>query len=264
MRFAKVNNVTIHYGVAGNPSKHTIVFANALGTDFRIWQDVALDLVNDYRVVLYDKRGHGLSDVPEGPYTMDDHIDDLVALLEYLGIDRVILCGVSVGGMIVQGFAARMAERVQALVLCDTAQKIGTVEMWNERMQAISDSGLDGIADSVMERWFSAHFREHQIAQLRGYRNMFSQTSASGYLATCASIRDADLSETSAQLKLPSLCICGEEDGATPPEVVESLALLIQGSWYERIASAGHLPSVEQPDNLARHIRKFLAAHDVA
>lgn len=263
MRFATVNDVTIHYGVAGNPSKSTIVFANSLGTDFRIWQDVALDLVTDYRVVLYDKRGHGLSDVPGGPYTMEDHVSDLIALLDYLGIDQVIVCGVSVGGMIAQGLAAKAPERIQALVLCDTAHKIGTAQMWNDRMEAVRDGGLTAIADSVMDRWFSTQFLEHQLAQLHGYRNMFTQTSVEGYLATCAAIRDADLSDTTARIKFPTLCVCGEEDGATPPEVVESLALLVEGSWYERITDAGHLPSVEQPQNLARHIRKFLAAHDV-
>ncbi len=263
MRFATVNDVTIHYGVAGNPSKNTIVFANSLGTDFRIWQDVALDLVTDYRVVLYDKRGHGLSDVPVGPYTMDDQVSDLIALLDYLGIEQVIVCGVSVGGMLAQGLAARAPDRIQALVLCDTAHKIGTAQMWNDRIEAVLEGGLAAIADSVMDRWFSNQFLEHQLAQLHGYRNMFTRTSVEGYLATCAAIRDTDLSETTARIRFPTLCVCGEEDGATPPELVESLALLVQGSWYERIADAGHLPSVEQPQNLARHIRKFLAAHDV-
>lgn len=263
MRFATLNDVTIHYGVAGNPSKSTIVFANSLGTDFRIWQDVALDLVTDYRVVLYDKRGHGLSDVPQGPYSMDEQVADLIALLDFLGIEQVIVCGVSVGGMIAQGLAAEAPERVQALVLCDTAHRIGTVEMWNERMDAVREGGLNAIADSVMDRWFSSDFLESQIAQLNGYRNMFTRTSVEGYLATCAAIRDTDLSATTAKIKFPTLCVCGEEDGATPPELVESLAMLVEGSWYERITSAGHLPSVEQPQQLARHIRKFLAAHEV-
>jgi len=263
MHFADINNNTIHFGQVGNPAAHTLVFVNSLGTDFRIWRDVAADLLADYQIILYDKRGHGLSGAPEGPYTIDDHIEDFIGLADHLELERMVICGVSVGGMIAQGAAARIPERIQGLVLCDTAHVIGPKDMWDTRMAAIKEEGLDAIGDSVMERWFSPEFHQFNVQQLAGYRNMFSRTPLAGYLGTCSAIRDADFTETSANISLPTLCVCGEHDGATPPDLVQSLAALIPGADFEMITSAGHLPSVEQPEVLTKLIRNFLVANNI-
>jgi len=263
MRFAKINSNVMHFGQAGNLAGHTILFANSLGTDFRIWQEVAADLASDYQVVLYDKRGHGLSDTPQAPYTIEEHIDDLIGLADHLELERMVICGVSVGGMIAQGVAAKVPERVQALVLCDTAHVIGPKDMWDTRMAAIEKGGLESIADMVMERWFSPEFHQFNAKQMAGYRNMFSRTPLAGYLGTCTAIRNADFTESSAKLSLPTLCVCGESDGATPPALVQSLAELIPGAQYQLIESAGHLPSVEQPVVLTKLIRKFLTEHKI-
>ena len=263
MHFAEINANTMHYAKVGSPAAHTVVFINSLGTDFRIWRDVAADLLGDYQIILYDKRGHGLSGAPEGPYSIDDHIDDLVGLADHLELERMVLCGVSVGGMIAQGAAARMPERIQALVLCDTAHVIGPKEMWDTIIATIQQGGLDAIGDSVMERWFSPEFHQFNPQQLAGYRNMFSRTPLAGYLGTSWAIRDADFTESSKQITLPALCVCGEDDGATPPDLVRSLAELIPGAEFELIASAGHLPSVEQPEVLTKLIRRFLRQHNI-
>ncbi len=258
MRFAKLNSITLHYGHAGDPARPTIVFSNSLGTDFRIWQAVAAELVKDFHIVLYDKRGHGLSDTPKGPYSIDDHVSDLIALIDHLKIDRVIVCGVSVGGMIAQGMAARAPQRIRGLVLCDTAHKIGSPEMWQQRMDQISQQGLVGIADDVMQRWFSSDFIDHQKPQLNGYYNMFTRSPVEGYLGTCAAIRDADLTLSTERIQLPTLCVCGDHDLATTPDLVRELAGLISGARFELVAGAGHLPSVEQPETLVKLIGKFL------
>jgi len=237
----------------------TLIFVNSLGTDLRIWLDIARVFSQTMRVVRYDKRGHGMSDAPDAPYSLDDHVDDLDALLEHLNIDNAIIVGVSVGGMIAQGVALKSPARVKGLVLCDTAAKIGTEEAWDERIDEIRANGLSAIADGIMERWFSSGFRASLPAELRLWRNLLTRTPVEGYVGTCAALRDADMRETVGTLDLPVLCVCGDEDGATPPEVVRELATMIPGATYQEISRSGHLPCVEQPAILANAIAAFIS-----
>ncbi|MET0941457.1 MAG: alpha/beta fold hydrolase, partial [Mesorhizobium sp.] len=137
MAFARVNGIVLHHEVRGPSQRPVLVFANALGTDFRIWNAVASQLEGRYRLVLYDKRGHGLSEATPAPYGMVDHVHDLAALLDHYGIERTAVVGASVGGLIAQGLAALRPDLVDALVLCDTAHKIGTDELWNARIDAV-------------------------------------------------------------------------------------------------------------------------------
>lgn len=258
MQFAEVNGIVLHYQQIGGPEgKPTLVFANSLGTDFRIWRDVIVQLAGEYPILTYDKRGHGLSDIGVTPYSIEDHVWDLSALLDHADVDRAIICGLSVGGMIAQGLHAARPELVEALVLCDTAHKIGTEEMWNERIDAVESLGLDAIADPVMERWFTAGYREEAGAEYIGYRNMFMRQPADGYVATCAALRDGDMTEMAREIDVPTVCVVGEEDMATPVSLVSELSALIDGARFETIADAGHLPCIEQPDVLADLIRLF-------
>lgn len=260
MQFARLNGAVLHYQeIAGPEGAPVIVFVNSLGTDFRIWRDVIVRLVGEYAVLTYDKRGHGLSDIGEAPYDMALHVDDLAALLDHLGQKRVIVCGVSVGGMIAQGLAASRPDLVSALVLCDTAHKIGTPEMWDERVAAIrADGSLASIVDMVMERWFTPGFREPGNAAYDGYRNMFLRQPLDGYVGTCQAIGAADFTRSSAALDLPVICVVGDQDGSTPPDLVLSLARLIADAHYEVIAGAGHLPCIEQPEVLSDIIKTFI------
>ena len=153
MQFARVNDITIHHQVIGGPAeKPVLVFVNSLGTDFRIWRDVIVGLAGDAPLLTYDKRGHGLSDVGQVPYSIDDHVSDLIGLLETLSVRKAVICGLSVGGMIALGLAARRPDLVSGLILCDTAHKIGTAESWNARIKAVEENGLGSIVDAVMER----------------------------------------------------------------------------------------------------------------
>ena len=166
--------------------------------------------------------------------------------------------------MIAQGLAAVRPERVNALVLCDTAHVIGPEGLWDQRIAAVEREGLEGIADGIMERWFSPGFRERERAAMTGYRNMLCRTPAAGYCATCLAIRDADYTVSSSMLRLPVLCVCGQDDGATPPGLVRRLAALIPDAHFELIPQCGHLPSVEQPSMLQSKMRKFMEANGIA
>ena len=259
MAFARVNGVVIHYDLRGPAEKPAVVFSNSLGTDFRIWDAVAERLERDFRLVFYDKRGHGLSEATPQPYAMTDHVGDLAGLLDYLDIPKVAVVGLSVGGMIAQGLAAMRPDLVSALVLCDTAHKIGDEAFWNDRIDKTNGPGIVAMADAIMQRWFTPAYRSPDNPDFVGYVAMLTRTNTDGYAGTCAALRDADLTESTRALKVPTLCIVGDQDGSTPPDLVRSTADLIDGARFEIVEGAGHLPCIEQPEKTARLIGDFLS-----
>lgn len=260
MQFARIGEVTLHYQMIGDPTvKPLIVFANSLGTDFRIWRDVVVRLAGDFAILNYDKRGHGLSDVGPTPYTIEDHAGDLAGLLDLIGVRAALICGVSVGAMIAQALYAARPELVRGLILCDTAHKVGTAELWNGRIAAVNDRGIAAIADSILERWFTPAFRDPGNAEYVGYHNMLVRQPVAGYAATCAALRDADFSNVAPAITVPTLCVVGDQDGSTPPSLVAEFAKMIPGSRFEVIRNCGHLPSIEQPAVLAEMIQAFAA-----
>ena len=231
------------------------MFVNSLGTDLRIWDEVADDLAADFPVSPLRQAGpRAVATSATAPYSIADHADDLDALIDHVGATEVILCGLSIGGLIAQQLAARRPERVRALVLCDTAHKIGTAEFWNQRIAAVERDGIESIADGILERWFTPAFRPSEPALFAGCRNMLIRQPVAGYAGSCAAVRDADHTELVATIAAPTLVLVGEQDGSTPPDLVRSTAELIPGARFEIIADAGHIPCVEQPAVLvARH-----------
>lgn len=259
MAFATINGITLHYELIGDPdAKNLVVFSNSLGTDFRIWLPLFDELGDDVSVLLYDSRGHGLSGLGDKPFTMDDLVDDLIALVGYLDIGKAVFCGLSVGGMVVQGLWKKRPDFVRKIILCDTAAKIGTSEIWNGRIDAIRKGGLASIGASVMERWFTKDFHEERAEDLSGYRLMLERQSAEGYIGTCEAIRDTDYSAIPPTIAVPTLCVVGDQDGSTPPDLVRATAAMIPGARFEIIEGCGHIPCVEQPERLAALIEPFV------
>lgn len=258
MNVVLINGVLLHYRLAGLAGAPVIALVNSLGTDVRIWDEVIAHLMPRYRLLSYDKRGHGLSDTPAGDYSLDDHIDDLIGLLDHLGIDRLALAGVSVGGLIAQGFALREPQRLSALILCNTAAKVGDAAGWNERIATVLDRGMGAIADAVMDRWFSPGFQRERADELAGWRNLFLRSDPVGYAATCATLRDTDLTAAISGITTPTLVVAGSADRATPPDLVRGCAEAIPGARFEILDGVGHIPSVEQPAALAALIGHFL------
>ena len=257
MPFGRFNGLVLHYEDEGPAQAPALVFANSLGTDHRLWDQVVARLDGGLRMLRYDLRGHGLSDAPAAPYALDQHVADLAALMDGRDLSKALVIGLSVGGMIAMALAHARPDLVRAVVLSDTAHKIGTREMWDARIAAIRQGGMAAVADPVLERWFAAEFRTARPADFAGYRTMLMRTPVEGYAATCATVRDADLTAIAVRLDVPALCLVGAEDGATPPELVRSLAALLPNAGFEVIPRAGHLPCVEQPDLMARHISAF-------
>lgn len=259
MQFVRIDGVTINYEVTtADPANPVLVLINSLGTDSRIWHLVVPKFAEDFTVITYDKRGHGLSDLGEPPYQIEDHVADLVGLLDHLEFSKVILCGLSVGGLIAQGLYAQRPDLVKAMVLSNTAHKIGTADMWNTRIAAIEENGIGAIRENIMSRWFTAPFRRADNGAYRGYCNMLERQPVAGYTGTCAAIRDADFTQEAKAILVPVLCIVGEQDGSTPPDLVRSLANLIDGAQFEVIEGAAHIPCAEAPAAFAATVRSFI------
>lgn len=256
MNFAQLGDISLHYRVDGPEDGIPVVFANSLGTDLRLWDPIMPYLPDGLKLIRYDKRGHGLSACPPAPYSMGSLVRDVEALLDHLEVRDCLFVGLSIGGMIAQGLAAKRLDLVRALVLSNTGAKIGTREMWQERIAAVETGGIEALADAVMERWFSAKFRS--TPQLTLWRNMLVQQPATGYAGCSAAIAGTDFYSTTAALRLPTLGIAGTEDGSTPPDLVRETVDLIPGSQFRLIRGAGHLPCVEQPELYARALTDFM------
>jgi 3-oxoadipate enol-lactonase len=257
MPFLKIGDCVHCYLDEGGRELPALLLANSLGTDLRIWDDVVARLVRHFRVIRYDKRGHGLTDAITSPYTMDDLAADVVGLLDHLEVGQAVICGISVGGLIAQALAVSHSERVRALVLCDTGARIGSIESWDQRIAAVRAGGLHGLESAMMERWFSQEFREQRPVDVRGYSNMLVRTTADGYIGTCYALRDADLRQIVARVGCRTLVLCGAQDIATPPELGRELARLIPGAEFSLIENASHLSCIEQPKQVTERMMRF-------
>jgi len=247
----------MHYRIDGAAKGPTVVFANSLGTDLRLWDALLPHLPSEFRYVRHDKRGHGLSDLG-GRASAADLADDAAALIEHVG-GPVIFVGLSIGGLIAQTLAARRPDLVKAIVISNSAAKLGTAETWQARIDAIRAGGLASIADAVMERWFAPAFRASPA--VTPWRNMMIRTPEEGYIAACQALAAADQTEATRALRLPTLVIAGAEDGSTPPALVRATADLIPGATFHIIPGTGHLPCVENPAAYAAILSPFLKAH---
>lgn len=247
----------MHFQIDGAASGPTVVFANSLGTDLRLWDALLPHLPAGFRYVRYDKRGHGLSDLG-GPVSAAELADDAAALIAHIG-GPVVFVGLSIGGLIAQALAARHPDLLKAVVISNSAAKLGTAESWQTRIDAVRAHGLAGIAEAVMERWFAPAFRNSPA--VAPWRNMMIRTPEEGYVAACGALAGADQTEATRALRLPALVIAGGEDGSTPPDLVRATAALIPGAAFHIIPGTGHLPCVENPAAYAAVLTPFLKAH---
>lgn len=258
MPMTDFDGIAMHWREDGSPDGAAVVFANALGTDLRVWDRVIARLPARYRTIRYDMRGHGLSDCPPAPYSMGTLVRDVEQLLDGLSVKTCVFVGLSVGGLVAQGLAAKRPDLLRGLVLSNTAAKIGTRETWAARIAEVASGGLDAIADGIMEKWFTRAFR--QTAELRLWRNMVVRQPLEGYLGVCHAISGTDFYTTTAALDLPVLAIAASEDGSTPPDLVRETAELVHGAEFHLIRGAGHIACVESADAYAARLIAFLTA----
>ncbi len=257
MRFVRANGGVIHFADEGPAGARTLVFSNSLGTDFRIWDEVAKPFVATHRVIRYDKRGHGLSELRAGPCAIADFATDLAALLDSRNVRTATIVGLSIGGMIAQELNRLRPDLVRSLVLCDTAHRIGTTESWTARIEGVNKGGLEAIADGVMGPWFTRDYHDNCAEAVAGWRAMLTRTPQAGYLVACGALRDADLTSGAKAIRAPTLCVVGDQDASTPVALMRELSRLIPAAKLEIVAGAAHLPCIEKPAVL----RGLIEAH---
>lgn len=256
MKIVQLGDIRVHYRDEGPLDGPTVVFANSLGTDLRLWDPILPYLPKGLRLIRYDKRGHGLTTCPAAPYSMGTLVSDAEQLLDHLNVRDAVFVGLSIGGMIAQGLAVKRMEQIRAMVLSNTAMKIGTPQMWQDRIDAVREGGIKALEASIIERWFSKAFQEKPELSL--WREMLVRQPDEGYIGCSAAISGTDFYTTTASLTLPTFAIAGSEDGSTPPDLVRETADLIKGSRFELIRGAGHLPCVEKPETYAQLLTGFL------
>jgi 3-oxoadipate enol-lactonase len=255
-----VNVAGLHCRVEGPSDAPPLVLANSLGTDLHLWDPQAAALSSRFRRVRYDGRGHGRSEAPPGPYSIDQLGGDLLAVLDGLDVGRAHLCGLSMGGLISLWLAARHPDRVDRLVLVSSASRIGTEERWEARVQAVRNGGMEAVVDTVVDSIFLTEaFRRRDPATTRRVADVLLSTPVDGYVGSCLALRDADLGPLVPQVRAPSLIVAGRHDVSTPPEDAESLRDRLPGSRLV-VLDAAHLCNIEQPEAFTDAVVEFLTS----
>lgn len=252
----------LFYRLEGPVDAPVLVLSNSLGTDLQMWDAQIPAFAEHFRVLRYDTRGHGQSLVTDGLYSIEQNGRDVLALLDALHIERAAFCGLSMGGLIGQWLAINAPQRIQRLVLCNTAAKIGSPEVWNPRIDTVLRDGqaaMLALRDASIARWFTPEFAQAQPARVEPVVGMLAATSPQGYAANCAAVRDADFREQVASIVAPTLIVCGTADAVTTPEHGRFMQERIRGA--ERVEfHAAHLSNVETGELFTRRVLDFLCA----
>ncbi len=259
-------DINVHYVIEGPDDAPVVTFSHALGADLGVWQAQAEACSERYRVLRYDTRGHGDTDAPTGPYSLEQLAGDVVALLETLGIAKTYFVGLSMGGMIGQVLALEHPQLVRGLILCDTASGRGELDQatwdtnWKMRIESVLSDGLGPQLDATIERWLSPQWAADHPEVVAGIRRTIEKTPVAGYVGCCHAISKLDLTERLSEISCPTLVIVGEDDQGTPVSAARVIHERIAGSRLCIVPAARHLANVECADLVNREILSFLDA----
>ncbi|MEJ2376432.1 MAG: 3-oxoadipate enol-lactonase [Pseudolabrys sp.] len=247
----------IYVEVEGASDNPALMLSNSLGTNLSMWDDQADELAKHFRLIRYDRRGHGRSGVPQGPYSMARLGRDALAVLDTLKIAKANWCGLSMGGMVGQWLGANAPDRLEKLVLSNTHSYYPDKVPWEERIKTVREKGLEKMVEGNMQRWFTGPFRERAPDTMERMKAMFVATDPAGYIACCEAIRDMDFRPSNPAISAPTLVIVGSQDVATPPTAGEAIAGQIKGAKVASI-DAAHIANMEQPQAYTKVVLDFL------
>jgi 3-oxoadipate enol-lactonase len=248
----------LEYSDSGPDSKPVTLLIHSLGTDRTMWRAQHDLLRAGRRVIAVDLPGHGGSLAGPGPYAIEDLGDDMLGVLRAARVDTFEVVGVSLGGLIGLWMAANLPDRVEALIAANTSSRLGSPELWAERIEAVERGGMDSIRESVVRRFFAADFETESPGEFDRFSEIFSATDPEGYAGCCAALRDADLTREVGAIACPTLIVGGDQDIATPPDHQRRLHETISGSRLEIISGAGHLSNVDRPGRFNQVLQEFL------
>jgi len=245
-------SASLHISEYGDRDAPALLLANSLGTTSMMWSAQIPTLARHFHVVAFDHRGHGSSDSPPGPWSIEDFGADVIALLDQFGLDSAAFAGVSLGGMVGMWLAANAPERIDRLVLICTSAHLAAPDYWRARAETVRAKGVAAIVDAVVDRWFTPAFARRCPPVVQIYKEMFAQSPTDGYAACCEAVGRLDLRADLARIAAPTMVITGADDLAIPPEHGIAIAKAIAGSSYVTLADAAHLANVEQPEAATR------------
>lgn len=260
MPTVKLADGELNYRLEGPVDAPVLVLSNSLGTTHEMWDAQVPAFSEHFRVLRYDTRGHGGSAVTAGPYSIEQLGRDVLGLADALGIDRFAFCGLSMGGLIGQWLGIHAGERLTRLVVCNTGAKIGTDEVWDERINTVLEGGeqaMRDMRDASAARWFTPDFAAQHPVEVARITQMIASTSPAGYAANCAAVRDADYREQLGAIKMPTLIVCGSQDPVTTPEHGRFIQARVEGAELVEFEAA-HLSNVEAGDAFTQRVLAFL------
>jgi len=257
----KTNGIELNYEIAGNEKAPWITLSHSLACNLHMWDDQIEVLTQNFRVLRFDTRGHGLSTAPAGDYTLDEMADDVKGLFDALGITRTHWLGLSMGGMIGQTFALKYPGVFQSLILADTTSRRppNAAQMWGERIAMARATGMAGVLDSTLARWFTEPYRNTRKDAMARIGAQILSTPVDGFCGCCAAISKVNTLDRLKEIQCPVFIIVGEEDHGTPPEMARAIHENLPGSELLVIKSAAHLSNVEQASVFNQAITGFLS-----
>ena len=253
--------MSLHHELTGPADAGVLVFSNSIGTTTALWDAQLAGLEERFRVLRYVHPGHGRSPV-EADLTVEGMADEVLELLDALGIGRFSWCGLSLGGMVGMALAVRAPERLDRLVLACTAAYLGPPEGWEKRAAIVHADGLEAIADSVLARWFTPRFREERPETVERFRRMLVTTPRDGYAACCGALGRWDARDRIHAIVAPTLVVVGADDPATTLEHAEQMAAEVDGARVVTLSDAAHLANVEAPEAFTQAVLDHMSVRE--
>jgi 3-oxoadipate enol-lactonase len=256
----EANGISFNIAIEGPEGAPWLIFSNSLATDLSMWDDQAAHFSKKFRVLRYDQRGHGKTDAPEGRYTFDLLIADLLGLMDALKIERAHYCGLSMGGATGMGVAQRHPERFARVVLCDNAfhSTPETAKAWEERIAVAKSGGMPALVDSTLARWFPAETLAANPPHITKIRQMILSTPVNGFIGCSAALADHDFRSGVGKVRLPVLLISGEKDGTNAASMRQIQKEMVSGTRYFEIPGGGHISNMDQPAMFTKAVDAFL------
>jgi 3-oxoadipate enol-lactonase len=260
---AAVNGIDIEYHLEGPEEAPAVMLSSSLATTMEMWRHQHAAFAREFRVVRYDMRGHGRTGAPQGPYSMEMLADDVVGLLDHLGIETVGFVGLSIGGMIGQALAIHHRRRLWAVALCSTTSQISDQvrAVMDQRIAAVEREGMESQVAGTLERWFTPAYRESSAKALAWVAEMIRRTPVAGYVGCVRAIQSLAVADQLDKIRTPTLVLPAEQDPAMPPSVSEPIHRAIPGSEFTIIKNASHLSAVERPAEFNDVVLRFLREH---
>lgn len=252
---------TFNVRFEGDETKEVLALAHQLGGSLEVWEPLMPALLKHFRVLRYDSRGHGSSVANEGPYSVAKLAQDAIGILDALGVEKAHWLGLSMGAIVGQAALLQAPDRIGRAVLANTAAQIGTPDIWNARIQDARTLGMDQLAESTAERWFTEDFRAAEPDAVKAVIDIFRATPAEGYAGACAALRDVDQREAIRSIRNKVLVLVGRHDPSAPAPLGAFVASAIEGAKLVTL-EASHISPIEDQEGFTQAVIDFLTATD--